>query len=606
MDLKIGELKDIANVLRRDSLEMTSVAGSGHPTSCLSCAEIMSVLFFNEMKYDIKNPNNRGNDEFIMSKGHASPILYSALSKAGAINDNLLKLRKLNSRLEGHPVPRNFNWAKFATGSLGQGLSAGVGMALAGKLQEEDFRTYVLLGDSEMAEGSVYEACELASHYKLNNLIAILDVNRLGQRGETMLGHKTNEYKKRFESFGWNTTVVNGHDVGQLLKAFGVAQKSKKPFAIICKTFKGKGVSFLENKEGWHGKALNEEELKKALIEIPAVKMPKVYINKRRNTDFKFKFRIYQGNKYKIGELVATRDAYGRTLASLAKSYGGILAVDGEVSNSTKSDEVKKINSKQFIEAFIAEQNMIGMSIGLSKRGYRVFASSFAAFLSRAHDQIRMAALSDADIVVCGSHAGVSIGEDGASQMGLEDIGMIRSLPESIVFYPSDAVSTEELTKLSSRLKGIRYIRTTRGKTPVIYRNSEKFEVGDFKILKKSSRDKVVLVGSGITLHECLKSYEELKKKKIDVAVVDLYCVKPFNYKRFIEFVKKHGGRVVVVEDHYPEGGIGEMLASGLVGSGIEIKNLAVREVPHSGSSDELLKKYGIDSSAIVRVVKAI
>jgi transketolase len=599
------KLKAIADVMRRDVMKMTNRAGSGHPSSCLSCAEIMSVLFFDEMKYDVKKFDNPDNDEFILSKGHAAPILYSALSHAKCIKDELMKLRKLKSNLEGHPMPRSIKWIKVATGSLGQGPSIGVGMALAAKLQGRNYRTYVLIGDSEMAEGSIYEALRLAPYYNLDNLCLIIDVNRLGQRGETMIGHDLEKYAEGIKSFGWNAAVVDGHKVDQIKHALDFFKKVGKPTAIIARTLKGKGVSFIENKEGWHGRVLDDEELMEALEEVPKVKMPKVKIEKPKKVDaVKNKNGKFVFNPYEPGGFVATRLAYGRALANLAKSNSKVVVVDAEVSNSTKADEVKKVRPGQFVEAFIAEQGMVGICLGLSKKGFNIFGSTFAAFFSRAHDQIRMSALSSGNFTLCGSHAGVSIGEDGASQMGLEDLALFRSLPESIIFYPSDGVSTEKLVERASKLKGIKYIRTTRGKTPIIYNVKENFEVGEFKILKKGKKDKVILVGAGITLHECLIAYEKLKKKKINSAVIDLYCVKPFNSKKFVDFVLKHGKRVVVVEDHYEEGGIGEMIAEVLEDKNVKMKHLSVKEVPHSGKSKELLEKYGIDSKAIVKSAK--
>ena len=595
------ELQILANILRRDVLEMTTKAGSGHPTSCLSCAEIMATLFFDEMKWDVKNPDNPDNDEFILSKGHAAPILYSALFRAGAIKNNLMSLRKLNSELEGHPTPR-LKFVKVATGSLGQGASIGVGMALAGKMQKRKYRTYVLLGDSEMAEGSNYESLEFTAYYKLNNLCLIVDVNRLGQRGATMFEHDMKKYEKIISSFGLNVEIVDGHNVEQIKKAFERIRKTEKPSVVLAKTIKGKGVSFLENKNGWHGKALDESELKSALKEIPKIKFPKIKIAEPKKIKVrKLKKEKLRELKFKVGEKISTREAYGRALANLAFSDGKVIAVDAEVSNSTKSEYVKKKTPSQFVEAFIAEQDMVGVCLGLSKKGFNVFGSTFATFLSRAHDQIRMSALSNANFTLCGSHAGVSIGEDGASQMGLEDIALFRTIPNSVIFYPSDATSAKKIVELSARIKGIKYIRTTRNATETIYPEKEKFEISDFKVLRSNRKDKVVLVGSGITLHECLKAAEKLEKEGIKTAVVDLYCIKPFNSKKFIKFVREHGGKVVVVEDHYPEGGIGEMLAEELENTGIEIKHLAVRKIPHSGKSEELLSKYGIDSAAVVK-----
>ena len=601
MEKGVDELKSIANVLRRDVLISTSSAGSGHPTSCLSCAEIIATLFFKEMKWDVNNSQNKDNDEFILSKGHAAPILYSVLKRAGAIKDDLNGLRKVNSRLEGHPIPYSDSHIKVATGSLGQGLSVGVGMALAGKLEKRKFRTFVLLGDSEMAEGSNYEAMEIATHYKLDNLIAIVDVNRLGQRGETLEGWDLDNYEKKFESFGWNAEIVNGHKIEELIKALEKVRKNKgRPFVILAKTIKGKGVSFLENKNGWHGRALNNKELEKALKEIKEVEMPSVMIEKAHEVkvnEYKNKKIIF--TKYKKTDVVATREAYGNALALMAAAEKNVIAVDGEVSNSTKSENVKKKSSAQFIEAYIAEQNMIGMALGLSKKGFHVFASTFAAFLTRAHDQIRMSAYSKGNFTICGSHSGVSIGKDGVSQMGLEDIGMFRALPNSIIFYPSDAVSTEKLLFECKNLSGIKYIRTTRGKTPILYNENEKFEVGDFKVLKETTKDAAVVIGAGITVHEALKAHDELKKKKKNVAVIDLYCIKPFDRKKFIDFVKEHGNKVIVVEDHYEAGGIGEMISKVLEGTGIGMKHLCIRGIPHSGKPEELLEKYGIDAKAI-------
>lgn len=598
-------LKDIANLLRRDSLMMTTASGSGHPTTCLSCAEMISALFFHEMRYDVKDPFNPDNDEFILSKGHASPVYYAALSRAGCINHDLMKLRQLSSPLEGHPMPSSIPWAKVATGSLGQGLAVGVGMAIAAKLQKRNYRTYVLLGDSELAEGSVYEALQLASHYKLDNLCALVDVNRLGQRGETMLGHDLQAYRRIFESFGWSTSVVDGHDTSQLVAALTQARASSAPTAILAKTLKGKGVSFLEDKNGWHGKTLNERELQLALQEIGVPKEPAIQIISPE--PYTPQTTAAQPTvAYQTKPEIATRLAYGQTLAKLARENPSIVVVDAEVSNSTHAEEVKKHIPSQFIESFVAEQAMVSIAAGLAKKGMKPFASTFAAFLTRAHDQIRMAALSSTDMVVCGSHAGVSIGEDGASQMGLEDISMFRTLPNSTVLYPSDGVSTEKLVRLASTLPGVIYIRTTRAATPNIYTADEIFEIGGFKVVRQSDTDSVVIAGAGITLHESLKAQASLSAQGIQAAVVDIYSIKPFNASAFASFVKEHGNQIVVAEDHYPEGGIGEMLKGTLNNPGIPVHHLAVRRIPHSGKKDELLDAYGINSTAIVKTVRAI
>src|SRR3989344_4258215 len=609
MPITLKQLQDIANLLRRDVLEITSAAGSGHATSCLSCAELMSCLWFEEMQYDTDNANNPDNDEFIMSKGHAAPIYYSVLKRANLISEDLFGLRRLTSDLEGHPIPNN-SWIKFATGSLGQGLSIGVGIALAAKLQKRLYNTYVLMGDSECAEGSVWEAVQLASYYKLDNLCAIVDINKLGQRGETMLSHHLESYKKRFESFNWNTIIVNGHNISEILKALKKFKSSKseknKPCVILAKTIKGHGVSFLEGKNGWHGKALNDLELQKALKEISKKEMPQITIKKPLvSKSIPFKTSI-EYNSPKFYQDTSTREAYGFALQSIAQSNSSTLVLDAEVSNSTFAEKVK-LNvqtSKQFVECFIAEQNMISMSLGLSSKGHNVFASTFASFLSRAHDQLRMSAISKANLTVCGSHCGVSIGEDGASQMGLDDIAMFRTLPNSIIFYPCDAVSTQKLLKIASEEKNIKYIRTTRGKTPIIYNEKEEFLVGEFKVVKSSNFDSFVLVGAGITLHECLKAHEKLEKQGIKTSVIDLYCIKPFNSKKFIDFAMKHGSKIIIAEDHYPEGGIGEMLSSSIVNTNIKLKHLAVTRVPHSGTPEELLEKYEINANAIIKAVK--
>jgi len=587
---------------------MTNEAGSGHPTSCLSSAEIITSLFFKEMKYDITDPFNSDNDEFILSKGHAAPILYSALYRAGASKESLHNLRKFGSSYEGHSMPSSFKWAKVATGSLGQGLSVGVGIALAAKMQKKNFRTYVLMGDSECVEGSIYEALQLAAYNNLGNLCAIVDVNRLGQSGETMLGHDVSSYKKRFEGFGWNVLVVNGHDLNALLSSFSKArQQSKKPTIIIAKTLKGKGISFLENKENWHGKALNKEQLELALKEIPDSEMPEIKISKPNKSGIKLK----ESDKdieinYNPEDKIATREAYGSALAKLGKINDLIVVTDGETKNSTHAEDFLKVKPNRYVEAFIAEQNMVGMALGLSVKGFIPFASTFACFLSRAHDQIRMAALSNPNLTICGSHCGISIGQDGASQMGLEDISMFRALPNSIVFYPSDAVSTEKIVQLCSREKGLKYIRTTREKTSVIYKNDEDFKIGDFKVIKSSKKDKCVLVGAGITLHECLKAAKELDINNKYVCVVDLYCVKPFNASKFIDLVKHSGKNVVVVEDHYSEGGIGEMISGILVDQDVKFRHLCVKKIPHSGPSNELLDKFEINSKAIIKAVKEL
>lgn len=599
-------LDDIANLMRRDVLEMTTAAGSGHPTSCLSCAEIMSVLFFNQMKYDVRNPFNPDNDEFVLSKGHAAPILYSALYRAGCVSKDLMTLRKFASPLEGHPVPNSLRWIKVATGSLGQGLAVGVGMALAAKMQGRSCKAYVLMGDSECAEGSVYEALALAAYYKLDNLYVIVDINRLGQSRETMLGHDIESYEARFRELGAEPIPVNGHDVTEIMNAFEEARNLEAaPRIILAKTYKGKGVSFLEDKEGWHGKPLNQEELVKALAEVPQPKMPRIKINKPQKTEANLK-KAWAPiiPDYALGQQVATREAYGNALVKLAQKNDVFVALDAEVSNSTFSEKLAKAYPQKYVECFIAEQTMIGIALGLSVKGFDVFASTFAAFLTRAHDQIRMAALSNANMTICGSHVGVSIGEDGPSQMGLDDIAMFRAIPGSMVFYPSDAVSTEKLVELASKAKGIKYIRTTRPRTPVLYNKKERFELGGFKILQESKEDRVAIIGAGITVHEALKAHDALQQNGINARVIDLYCVKPLNSKKLVDEVRKSNNQVIIVEDHYPQGGIGEVLSRKLNNYGIRIECLAVSKVPGSGKPEELMRYVGIDAEAIIKTAK--
>jgi transketolase len=598
-------LHSLATLLRRDVLEMTTAAQSGHPSSCLSAADIVTALFFHTMKYDMYNAHNPDNDEFVLSKGHAAPLLYAALKRAGCINLDLLSLRKQGSALEGHPTP-SLAWVKAATGSLGQGLSIGVGMALAAKLQKRQYKTYVLLGDSECSEGAVYEAAQLAAHYKLNNLVAIIDVNGLGQRGETMLAHNVYAYKKRFEDFGWSAVVVNGHSIKEIIHALTI--RHKKPLAIIARTIKGKGISFMEGKDGWHGRALTEKELHNALVELPLRRITPVNIVKPipimpQRTHSKHMGKIV----YSYAEMFSTREAYGNALKRIISQNPHALVLDAEVSNSTFAETAKKAFPEQFLEMYIAEQNMIDTALGLAVKGHKVFASSFAAFLSRAHDQLRMASVSNASFVVNGSHAGCSIGQDGASQMGLEDITLFRSLPNSVVLCPSDAIATEKLTDIAnSNNEGITYIRTTRPKTPIIHNEKDNFKLGAFGIVQQSKKDKLVLAGSGVTLSEALKAATLLEKKGIKTAVVDIYCVKPFNKEAFRKFVKEHGKRFVIAEDHYAEGGIGEMLSSVLAGTNTQISHLAVNSVPHSCSSIEQLAAAKIDAAAIAAAAKKL
>ncbi|MFC1741117.1 transketolase [Nanoarchaeota archaeon] len=588
---KSDSLKLMANRLRIHSIQATTAAGSGHPTSCCSCAEIMSTLFFDELKKD---------DEFIMSKGHAAPILWAAYAEAGIIpKKELLDLRKIDCELEGHPTPR-MKMIKIATGSLGQGLSAGVGMALAKRLQKNKDRIYVLMGDGESFEGSTWEAANSAAYFRLNNLVAFIDCNRLGQSQPTMHGHNTQAYSKKFKAFGWNAKVVDGHDVKELRNALKQARHSSKPFAIIARTIKGKGIPFIENKEGWHGKTLNKEEAAQAIDGIGPAKISlssKVaYV---RPTPVKIK--DVPISRYQQGEMVATRGAFGKALVHLGLKNDNIVAVDGDVKNSTMTLEFCKTFPQRGFESFIAEQNMVGMAAGFATQGFVPFVSTFATFLTRAHDFIRMAAYSRANIKIVGSHAGVSIGEDGPSQMGLEDLSMYLGIPDSVVLYPCDAVSAEYCTKEMARHKGLAYLRTTREKTPTIYKRTEKFPIGKLKVLRRSGKDRVLVIGAGETVHEALKAHGNLKKKGINIRVIDLYSVKPVDKAALIRNAKECKNRVITVEDHY-FGGIGSVVAEA-VG---KVEQLYVRGTPRSGKPGQLRRMFKIDAKAIEAAVKKI
>lgn len=609
-----NNLEDLARLVRYHILTSTTAAGSGHPTSSLSAADVMTSLFFGGYyRFELDKPENPSNDRLIFSKGHASPLFYSLYAVAGKISaEEMLTLRKFGSRLEGHPTVE-FPYTEVPTGSLGQGLSVGVGEALNAKISKLLYRTYVLLGDSEMAEGSVWEAMQLASHYKLDNLVAMLDVNRLGQRGETMLGWDTESYQKRAEAFGWEAVVINGHDFGEIASAFSKAATNKKPTMIIARTVKGKSVSFIEDKDNWHGKALNAEELHNALAELGEVQKDLVgevaEPEKVEEPDLDFKFpKVFPVTDYPKDKAVATRKAYGNALVKLAETHPGLVVLDAETSNSTYAADIRKTHAEKFVECYIAEQNMVGMALGFSRRGRLPFVSTFAAFLSRAFDQIRMAQYADANIKFCGSHAGVSIGEDGASQMGLEEIAMFRSISGSVVLYPSDAVSAEKLVWESAKHKGNVYIQTTRKETPVIYSPEEDFLIGGSKTLKSSEADQATVVGAGVTLHEALSAYEELKKENINIRVIDLYSVKPLDLdalKKAAEETKN----IITVEDNHHEGGLAEAVLYGLnelLGVQIKFKALAVKKMPHSGKPDELMAYEEINSKAIVKAVKSV
>uniref|UniRef100_A0A1W7RC95 Transketolase n=1 Tax=Agkistrodon contortrix contortrix TaxID=8713 RepID=A0A1W7RC95_AGKCO len=609
---KLLALKDTANRLRINSIKATSAAGSGHPTSCCSAAEIMSVLFFHTMKYKPQDPRHASNDRFILSKGHAAPILYAVWAEAGFIQESeLLKLRKIDSILEGHPVPKQA-FTDVATGSLGQGLGAACGMAYTGKyFDKASYRVYCVLGDGELSEGSVWEAMAFAGFYKLDNLTAILDINRLGQSDPAPLQHNVETYQKRCESFGWHAIIVDGHSVEELCKAFG--QTKHQPTAIIAKTFKGKGIAGVEDKENWHGKPLPKdmaeqiiEELngkiqnkKKLSPTLPQDNAPAVNIKN---------VKMPSPPNYKIGNKFATRKAYGVALAKLGHACNRVVALDGDTKNSTFSDLFKKEHPSRFIECYIAEQNMVSVAVGCASRDRTIaFASTFATFFTRAYDQIRMAAISESNINLCGSHCGVSIGEDGPSQMGLEDLALFRTIPNSTVFYPSDAVATEKAVELAANRKGICFIRTSRPENAVIYDSGEDFQVGQAKVVFKSKEDQVTVIGAGVTLHEAIAAAEQLKKDKISIRVIDLFTMKPLDSETILKNARETKGRIITVEDHYPEGGIGEAVSAALIGEpGIVVRRLAVTHMPRSGKPNELLKMFGIDKDAIIQAVKAV
>ena len=604
---KKDALEKIARRLRIQSVKMTTKAGSGHPTTCLSMADLIACLFFDEMRYNPRDPFDWANDELVLSKGHAAPILWAAYAEAGIISEkSLMTLREITSVLEGHPTPR-MKWIKAATGSLGQGLSAGVGLAAAMKLGKSPGRVFVLMGDAECAEGSVWEACNTASHLKLTNLCAIVDINRLGQSGETMHGHDIQAYERKFKAFGWDAVSIDGHNVSQILKALQKARVSKNPFVILAKTIKGKGVSFTEDKNGWHGKPLKVDEMKRALEELgpmPSIDAKKFVKKPRKAKTLQLK-KGYNFTKSPYKDKVATRRAYGNALVNLGKVNEAVVALDGDVKNSTYAEDFFEAFPKRSYQSYIAEQNMVGMGLGMSAKGYIPFIATFSAFLVRAHDQIRMAAYSFSNIKFVGSHVGVSIGADGPSQMGLEDLAVFRSIPGCAVLYPSDGFSTEACVETLARHKGLSYLRTTRPTTPLLYNKDEKFPIGGSKVLRKSQKDMAVVIAAGITVHEALKAYEELKKERIKVKVIDAYSVEPIDKAGITKEAGNVGNKVVVVEDHFPNGGLGDAVAMALSGKA-EIVHLAVEDLPRSGEPDELLEKYGINAKHIKAAVKRI
>jgi transketolase len=608
---RIKNIKNLARLIRYYILVSTTEAGSGHPTSSLSAADLMAGLFFGEIfRFDVDHPKLPNNDRLIFSKGHASPLFYALWAAAGELEEkDLLTYRKFGSPLEGHPTVA-FKYAEAATGSLGQGLSIGVGMALNARyLDKLPYRTYVLLGDSEMAEGSQWEAIQISAHYKLDNLVGILDVNRLGQSGETMYGWDVSAYESRISSFGWKTIVLDGHSIPQILHAYEKALRVKdQPVMLIAKTIKGKGVSFVENQNGWHGKALGKEECQKALGELGDIDKSirgEIALPEDLRPAEKLSPESTVKIDYPKGKAVATRNAYGNALVRIFPHFPHLVSLDGEVSNSTRAERFQEAHPDRFFEMYIAEQNMVGAALGFSGRGKLPFVSTFAAFFSRAFDQIRMCQYSDPNIKFVGSHAGVSIGQDGPSQMGLEDIAMFRTILNGVVLYPCDAVSTEKLVEAAAGHEGIVYLRTTREGTPVLYGPAEEFPIGGSKVLKKSERDAVTVVAAGVTVFEALGAWEELQKEGTFIRVIDLYSVKPVDVRTLTEAARATRA-VITVEDHYAEGGLGEAVKSALAAAAIPVHSLAVRKKPKSGRPEELLDFEEISKKSIVRKVREL
>jgi transketolase len=600
--------RELGQQLRVDSIRSSAVPKSGHPTSSMSAADLMAVLLAKYLHYDFDAPDDPRNDHLVFSKGHASPLLYSMYKAAGAVSDEeLLTFRKFGSRLQGHPTPE-IPWVDVATGSLGQGLPFGVGIALAGKkLDRLPYRVWVLCGDSEMAEGSMWEAFEHASFYKLDNLTAIIDVNRLGQRGETMHGWDLDSYADRARAFGWLAIEIDGHDVEAVDKAYAEAiSTAGVPTVIVAKTIKGKGVKEVENQPGWHGKALDDPE--QAIEELGGERNIKVEVAK---PDFEgephsFEERSLELPSWELGEEVATRLAYGEALVAVGAANGKVVALDGEVSNSTYAELFAKADPERYFEMFIAEQQLVAAAVGLQVREWVPFASTFAAFFSRAYDFIRMAAISQANIRLCGSHAGVSIGEDGPSQMALEDLAMMRAVHGSTVLYPCDANQTAKLVAEMADREGIVFLRSTRAATPVVYGADEEFSIGGARVLREG--DDIAIVGAGITLHESLKAAEQLDSEGISARVIDLYSVKPVDGETLRAAAEATGGRVLTVEDHWSEGGIGDAVLEALSDgeTPARVVRLAVRDMPGSGKPAELLAAAGIDADHIVEAARAL
>ncbi|WP_344395694.1 transketolase [Streptomyces vastus] len=608
--MKSRQLVDLGQQLRVDSVRAAAAAGSGHPTSSMSAADLMAVLLARHLRYDFERPAHPANDRFVLSKGHASPLLYAAYKAAGAINETeLMTFRRLGSRLEGHPTPRRLPWVETATGSLGQGLPVGVGIALSGKrLDRVGYRVWVLCGDSELAEGSIWEAAEHAAYEHLDNLTAIVDVNRLGQRGPTRHGHDLDAYARRFQAFGWHTIEVDGHDVDAVDRAYGEALSTVgQPTVILARTLKGKGVEAAQDREGLHGKPLKDAD--EAIEELGGVHDVRVEVQPPPAARMLHAVRTGHLDlpRYELGDQVATRDAFGQALAALGTARGDIVALDGEVSDSTRSEYFAKEHPDRFFECYIAEQQLVAAAVGLAARGWVPYVSTFAAFLTRAHDFVRMASISGSGINLIGSHAGVAIGQDGPSQMGLEDLAMFRALHDSTVLYPCDANQAAKLVAAMAGCEGIRYLRTSRGASPVLYGPNEDFPIGGSKVLRVSAQDRLTLVAAGATVHEALTAADQLAADGIPVQVIDLYSVKPVD-RRTLREAAEHTGCLITVEDHREEGGLGDaILDAFLDGRPMpRLVRLAVRSMPGSASPAEQLHAAGIDAEAIAASAKLL
>lgn len=612
------QLATLGQQLRVDAVRAADAAGSGHPTSSMSAADIAAVLLAHHLRFDFDHPEHPGNDRLVLSKGHASPLLYAMYKAAGAVDDDeLLTFRKLGSRLEGHPTPR-LPWVDVATGSLGQGLPVGVGIALAGKrLDEAPYRVYVLSGDSEMAEGSVWEAVEHAAYNHLDNLTLIVDVNRLGQRGPTRHEHNLAAYERRLHAFGWHTIEIDGHDVQAVDRAFAEARSTiRQPTAILAATHKGRGVAAVEDLEGFHGKPIKDAEA--AVAELGGPRSLHVDVQKPSEAGAR-KTAMTGANgdgephvpelpRFDIGDTVATRTAYGHALEALGSARADIVALDAEVSDSTRTEFFAKAHPDRYFECYIAEQQLVAAAVGLQTRGYVPYASTFAAFLTRAYDFVRMAAVSRAGINLVGSHAGVAIGQDGPSQMGLEDLAMFRSVHGSTVLYPCDANQTAKLVATMADLKGVRYLRTSRGDMPVLYGPDDTFPVGGSKVLRShGGDDRATIVAAGVTVHEALKAADLLDEYGIPVRVIDLYSVKPVDTDTLNEAAGVTGC-LLTVEDHHPEGGLGDAVAEAFSDGrpAPRMARLAVRDMPASATPEEQLQKAGIDAEAIVAAVQLL